>query len=209
MANNERYGNTLPPTLDDQTEYIATSAREVITMLVGNEAVPGGLRRFYVSRPHVEQISARWRNTIQRNTSTLFRGLRRTRPILFPDDDANTIRLVLLIAHLQSQKLPKRLSLAELVSLAKVAERYDLNHILISYLDTWLAPHRARLLETGYEQWLYVAWQFGLEDDFLELATYLAVNCWVNSNGALLVPTTQDLVTDTFPPQILCKCILS
>lgn len=205
MANNEKYGNTLPPTLDDQTECITTNAKELITILVGNEADPGGLRKFFVSRPHMEQISDRWRETIRGNTVTVFPGVRRTKPIVFPDDDANTIRLVLQIAHLQFHKVPKHLSLDELISLAKVAERYDLNHILTSSLDTWLAPHRPRFLEPGYEPWLCIAWQFGLEDDFIQLATHLAVHCWVNANGALLVPGKQELVPDVFPPQVMGK----
>jgi hypothetical protein len=206
MANNGQYGTSLPPVLEPQTEYITTSSREQMVIIVGREDSPNTLRKFHVSRPHVECMGAHWNAAIERNTRIRFRDVRVTKEILFPDDDSNAIRLCLYIAHLSFAKLPKYLSLDDLVNLARVAERYDLNHLIpFAHLENWMAPHSKRLLQPGYEPWLYVAWQFGLEEDFRQLATHLAVTCQVDDRGELLSPTGRRFTEEDYPADVLCE----
>ncbi|OAK98057.1 hypothetical protein IQ06DRAFT_349783 [Phaeosphaeriaceae sp. SRC1lsM3a] len=97
------------------------------------------------------------------------------------------------------------LTFHEIKNIAHIAHRYDLNHILIGYLDKWLEPHFAHLLDYDYEEWLYVAWQFGLEEQYLTLANHLAVHCEINDRNELLVPSTQGQVffPSAFPPHTI------
>jgi hypothetical protein len=205
MANDRRSRGVLSLALEAQTEYITTTShkRDRMAIIVGMDNSSNGLRKFYVSRPHVGYLSDRWYQAIKRNTyRTSFRKRRITRTIHFADDDANAMRIFLYIAHAQPTKLPQRLSLDELVQLARVAQRYSLNHLVVGYLDNWIRPHRNRILDPEY-RWLYMAWQFGLDQDYRYLALHLAQNCPVNTEGRFVAPTTNCPITTLLPSHIL------
>jgi hypothetical protein len=101
--------------------------------------------------------------------------------------------------------LPKTLDFEQIVQLAIIAERYDLNHLLIGHVDSWLAPYHACLLKASFEEWLFVAWQFGLEDHYLTLANHLAMNCQVDENFAILELESKLPIIGHFPPNTLCR----
>lgn len=114
--------------------------------------------------------------------------------------------LVLCIAQHTTIKLPKDLAFYQLGRLTLTAQRYDLNHILIGYLDKWIEPHRENLLKPGFENWLYIAWQFGLVAEYLTLANHLAVHCEANRGGMLVSSTFgRPLNHDAFPPQTISQ----
>lgn len=108
------------------------------------------------------------------------------------------MHLVLCIAHHATSKLPKELAFYQLERLAHITDRYDLNHIVGRYLDDWIEPHRANLTKSGFENWLYIAWQFGLEAEYLTLANHLAVHCEVNRDDMLITSTGQTLDPKVF-----------
>jgi hypothetical protein len=167
-------------------------------------------RRFLVSRKHIQSLSPRWNEYVKRNTHRHPVPLRLPQ-IVFQNEDPHALSLILYIAHHLTRCLPQSLTLDEIVNLAKISQRYDLNHILVGYLDQWLTPHRADILLPGYEKWLYVAWQFGIEADYVELANHLSKHCAVNARGRLLLPTTNEPIEDdgVFPPNALCKSLFS
>jgi hypothetical protein len=172
----------------------------------GNARVTG--HKIHISRSHIANLSDLWDKAIKQNT--LHKSLFNFRvPHIVSQDDPRALALLLYILHWNTRMLPQTLTLDELVHLAQLAERYDLNHILINYLDLWLAPHRERILEPGYEQWLYVAWQFGLEEDYLRLANHLTINCAINAKGQLVPPTSKQPIEGVFPPKALCTFSLS
>lgn len=114
--------------------------------------------------------------------------------------------LALLIAHLNTTNLPATIHFDLAVDLARLSQRYDLNHILIGYLDNWLAPHRLHITAPGLEAWLYVAWQFGLGIDYTSLANHLALTCSVDEQNNLLKPKSNEPFSkDDFPPRALCQ----
>jgi hypothetical protein len=160
--------------------------------------------KIHVLRSHIANLGDRWNEVIKQNTIHESLLDFRVPHIVFQDDDPRALDLFLYIVHWNTRMLPQTLTLDELVHLAQLADRYDLNHILINYLDLWLAPHRERILEPGYEQWLYVAWQFGLEEDYLRLANHLTINCAVNAKGQLVPPTSKKPIQGIFPPNALC-----
>jgi hypothetical protein len=155
--------------------------------------------QIFVSQVHISNLSARWSAALKKNK--VRNPLHLTVPQYeFENVDPSAMALILYIAHLNTRCLPQTLSLVQIIQLAKLAEQYDLNHVLIGYLDLWLTPHRRRILERGYEQWLYVAWQFGLEGDYIRLANHLAIHSAVNREGELLYPGCSNRIRGTFPP---------
>jgi len=189
----QRLGHIPHPVIVFQTDLLPTchSKPDRVTIIAGNEKSPSGLRTFEASRPHLESIELQCPKALKRKTVfTLWRKPKWSKPIVLLDDDADAVAVILNIAHVQPRALPKTLTLCEVVNLALICQRYNLNVLLIGYLDKWIAPHRKKILEPGYEVWLFVAWQFGLEDDFLQLANHLAMNCTLNEKKQLLNPTT-------------------
>ena len=171
-------------------ECIAPTCEDSVEFLVGTTDYPNGLRRFIVSRPHVSTLSKQFAEAIEQRTSYSVLGKRTTREIFLPEDSADIMRLIMLVAHLDSARLPAQLGLSELVRLAETSERYNVSRILVPYLDSWLAPHRERIKDPGYEQWLVVAYYFGLEKDYLQLSDYFVLNCQIDSEGNLLHPVS-------------------
>ncbi|KAH7392623.1 hypothetical protein BKA66DRAFT_567951 [Pyrenochaeta sp. MPI-SDFR-AT-0127] len=169
--------------LGDQAEYITPISKDSLQLIVGHESLPTGLRKLIVSRPHVTALSAVFHEISKRRN-------KKTKQVLLPEDDADMIRLIMLIAHLQSMKLPQDLDLNELVRLALVVERYKVGHILSPYLDAWLAPHRQNMFDPGYEQWLFVTYHFGLEEEYLLLANHLVLHCHMDEDFDLVHPAT-------------------
>jgi hypothetical protein len=115
------------------------------------------------------------------------------------------MHIVLSIAHLTTTNIPRAIRLETAFHLARLAQRYDLNHLLIGHLDAWLRPHHKFVTEKGCEQWLYVTWQFGLDVYYTKLANHLALNCEVNEDNALLKPGSEEpFAAKDFPPRALC-----
>ncbi|KAL5116067.1 hypothetical protein ACEQ8H_006079 [Pleosporales sp. CAS-2024a] len=147
--------------------------------------------RYLCSRAHVYSISDRWDMAMKKNTiHRVFGNLRRTE-IKFDDEDARALFLVLCVLHRNTQILPRRLTPEETVALALLAHKYDLNHVLIGFVNVWLQSQELQptpVMKPGSEKWLMVHYQFGQEDDYLVLANYLAKNCRVDNEGRLLFP---------------------
>lgn len=114
-------------------------------------------------------------------------GFRKNPRILnLKGDYPDAIRILLQIATLEFTKLPKRLDFPEIVRLAEVATRWECHSILANFVEGWIAPYRERMFHPGYEQWLYIAHEFGYEKEYLELSQFLAIHCSVDSQDQLI-----------------------
>jgi len=110
--------------------------------------------------------------------------------IPFPDDDVAAMLLVLRIAHLQFHDLPpkKGLSFEDVLQLAILCDKYDLVKLVRPFLDLnqWAEPFKYSKA-TGYRiyqpKWLFVAWTFGYENSFDELARRLALTITIAPDG--------------------------
>ncbi|KAF3048103.1 hypothetical protein E8E12_010344 [Didymella heteroderae] len=101
-------------------------------------------------------------------------------------DHTDAIRIVLQIGTMEFTKLPEKLDFSELVRLAEVAARWECHSLLAPFVEGWVAPWRAKMFRPGYEQWLYIAHEFGYEDEYLELSRCLAMHCSVDSQDRIL-----------------------
>lgn len=173
-----------------------------VVLLVGHDGLPSGFCQFLVSESCIQNLGRRWQELLSAQPVPKSKRLFSKSPkiINLRDENANAIRIILHIAHLQFTKLPKRLDFEDLVHLADIAARYDARALLVSHIDLWLAPYREKLLHPGYEEWLFIAHQFGYETEYLELAKHLAIHCRVDPSGTwLLAPESDCILKGKFP----------
>ncbi|KAH3908632.1 hypothetical protein HBI56_075010 [Parastagonospora nodorum] len=109
---------------------------------------------------------------------------------MFTNDDHRAMCLVLCIMHQNLHSLPGLLTLEELKDLAEITAKYDLIHLIARFLDQWLSIYRGALEEPKREDWLAVAYHFGNDMMYPEIAKYIAFQSQVDEGGALLIPQT-------------------
>jgi hypothetical protein len=197
-------GTASPSVPFAQTHAITKSDNngEKVLLIVGSDVLPNGIRTIKTSIPRIARLGPRWIEAFNRGSKGRSYGAVKIR---FPEDDAEALNIIVTAAHDRFSALPQTLTLEGLVQLARVAERYDLNHLLVGHLGSWLAPHRKHITQRGYEQWLYIAWQFGLENDFIALVEHFATRCKVDEEGQLLVPNSDQLLVCRLPHSALGK----
>jgi hypothetical protein len=106
--------------------------------------------------------------------------------IPFPDDDPESMLIVLRIAHLKFQDLPAKKSLEALAlhKLAVVCDKYDLVSLVRPFVDLhcWAERFFYRApLQNAWAGWLFVAWTFGYTQSFNDLARDMAYGVSVNT----------------------------
>ncbi|KAJ4368895.1 hypothetical protein N0V83_005977 [Neocucurbitaria cava] len=186
-----------------QEEYMCLDPEDFLVLIVSREDSPTGLVHFIVDRSHVVALSQTWREIVERRSSRNWLGSITTTPIVLPDDDVDIIRLIMWIVYRQFHKLPEGLTVDELVRLGKAVGRYNVRHILIPHLSKWLSRYRRPgKCKPGHEEWLYVAFQFGLEKDYMDLADHLVLSCQINEENRLL-NERGPIPWGTFPPLAL------
>jgi hypothetical protein len=196
-----------PPSIPfDRTRAVTSDNNkgEKILLIVGRIASPNGVRVIETSNPQITRLGPRWIEVFNRRSR---RESSKVVKIRFPEEDVEAMTIVVLAAHDRFDALPRTITLQGLVQLALVAERYDLNHLFVGHIGPWLAPHRERVAHRGYEKWLYVMWQFGLERDYLALTDHLAVVCEVDAEQQLLLPDTKKHIVCRLPNGALGKFI--
>lgn len=169
-------------------ERFGQPAGRDVFLLVGSAC---NRRTFVLSESILRQLGPRWKCLLSSASTSSghcsSRLHRRPKTLNLRDDRPESIRIVLLIATLQFDKVPKVLDFSDIVHVTDVAVRYEAHSLLAGYMDGWLDPYRDRLRSRGYEEWLYIAKQFGYEAEYAQLAEFLVVNCEVDPSGKKLV----------------------
>lgn len=194
------YTPPCPYRLDRQGLNLSQSERDTIELIVGSEDSPTGLYKVIVSRPYIVAFSARWAEIIRRKKSRRrwSKGVVSHRVVL-PEDDAEMMRLLMLVAHFRTELVPSRLNLDQLVRLSLVTERYGMEKLVASQIDAWLLPYCKTFRDPGWEPWLFLLYQFGLEKNYLMLARHMALTCGLDDRGALVSSSGRQL-TGPLPP---------
>jgi hypothetical protein len=90
------------------------------------------------------------------------------------DDDHQTLEFILNVLHHRHDMLPKVLAFPELVRIAEICDKYELQLALKPTLDRFLEPYKTNL--TGhYRDWLLVSYVFGYEDIFSQISKELVL----------------------------------
>jgi hypothetical protein len=162
-----------------------------LTLIVGPDGKPP-VHRFRVSKSTLCLASPVWRAML---TGRFVEAGQDEIPLI--DDDFAALLIVLYIAHLKVHKVPKTLPMYQLVQVATVCDKYDTVAICRPYVSEWVklflsdnaavvTNHGAEkfYLFHGNEQWLWIAWVFGYQEEFARLANKLRLTIWTDRNGS-------------------------
>ncbi|KAF2470750.1 uncharacterized protein BDR25DRAFT_32270 [Lindgomyces ingoldianus] len=172
-----------------------------LALVLGSEEKNNGPRKVIVSPDIVRRLSPAWENIVSTQTHKSWPSLSQKK-VRLTEDDPEIMILVMQVAHLQFKQLPDTLEYRQLLELALISHRYKTNHVLIPFLPKWTRPYQDKFLNDGMEEWMFIAYQFGYEDDYLMLAKHLTLHCTLNEDGSLIAPSGKPL-KGHFPPGAL------
>lgn len=126
-------------------------------------------------------------------------------PIDFTEDDGEALLILLRIAHLEFDKVPTtELPFKTLLGMAALCEKYQCVRVVLPWLGGWLAKEDTESKKPLQEQWLYIAWTFGREKVFAELAAPLILEARTSEQARFLNASGEDIWHwDMMPPGIL------
>ena len=102
------------------------------------------------------------------------------------DDYPCALVVILLALHCRDEKVPVNPTFKDLVELAIVCDKYDCRGGVLSWVDTWTAAWKPRMFESGYEEWLFVAWVFGIKEGFDKLSKQVILESYIDPAGGEL-----------------------
>jgi len=101
--------------------------------------------------------------------------------------DPTVLTVVFHALHGQVEKLPVDIQFPHLVELARVCEEYQCTSTLLPLCQKWIEQWRWAIKEPGYEDWLYIAWDFCLDDIFQTLSRKFSTGAFPEGTGRKLV----------------------
>lgn len=156
-----------PTTLSSQT-IVLEDVGDCVRLVIGKEK-----QAVKVSRAVLMVLSPVLRAMV---SGPYREGSSDNREIKLPEDDPKALLLVLRIGHFKTKALPKDISFQELYQLAIVCDKYDTVSVVRPYFDKWAEVYTALVEEPGYEEWMLIAWTFGMKDVYLKITNCLLLN---------------------------------
>jgi hypothetical protein len=126
----------------------------------------------------------------------------RSEPIPLPEDDLESLSTILYIARLRFDKVPSQLEFHQLLSIAVLTDKYQATHIVRPWLPAWIKHLEHLVGQDGYEEWLWIAWEFGLADFFERVANRLVLESGTNANEQCLTTSGKPL-DQNMPPDVI------
>lgn len=165
-------------------------------------------KTFLVNSRALSHASEIWKAIFSGHFRESSRG--RDEGIEFPDDDPKALGTLLSIAHLRFHEVPRQsdMTFKHLLEVTHLTDKYGATHLLIPWFQGWLESARQYLNKTGYEEWLWIAWELGQTQIFDSLCRHLVRSTRVdyderlsNKSGWILYPDLDDEFY--FPPDIM------
>jgi hypothetical protein len=120
------------------------------------------------------------------------------------EDCPEALMVTLLVLHCRSGMVPVDLAFRNLVELAIVCDKYSCPEGLLPWMETWTASWTPLILTRGYEEWLFIAWVFGIKEGFEELSRKIILESYFDpSDGDLRSVGGIPLKTLTIPARVL------
>lgn len=160
------------------------------TIIVGEKE--NGQRIYRVSTLAMSMASPIWKAMF--NPASGFRESNPDIVVEFPGDDPDAMLILLRIAHLQFKDVPKSVTFACLAELAVLCDKYDTVGLVQPFIENWMRPWTLLCLESGYEDWLFIAWTFGCQQIFDRLVESLVLSTSASDLDLLFC--------DEMPPEI-------
>jgi hypothetical protein len=130
-------------------------------------------------------------------------GSGKQKEIDFSDVNCDALLVLLNIAHLSFTKVPNtQLPYQMLYDLAILCDYYDCMALVRPWIDKWVVYAAHALKQEGREGWLFIAWVFGREKVFEDLAQLLVKRSPTSQTGQCL-RYTGDFLPEPMPPGII------
>ena len=122
------------------------------------------------------------------------------------DDYPHALTVTLLALHGRSDMVPVEITFRNLVELAIVCDKYDCRGGVLPWVDTTAEAWKHRMLdqESGYEEWLFVAWVFGIEEGYDELSKGVILESYIDPYSRKLKSKGGEVLEElTIPEAVL------
>lgn len=132
-----------------------------------------------------------------------------SKEIALPDDDPEALLLLMRIAHLQFDMVPKTIAKQDTIRtpgslcyrLSLLCDKYDCVNLVTPWLRGWLdgwSPQPNFVIED-----LFICWTFGIKDTFKRLMVDLVLQSRINNDGELVGRDGGRLNSEFTPPGAL------
>ncbi|KAK3303134.1 uncharacterized protein B0T15DRAFT_401575 [Chaetomium strumarium] len=122
-------------------------------------------------------------------------------------NDSYGLGIVLSIIHYKFHGIPTRPDVDQLCSIARVVEKCDCAHLLVPYMDKWVAGLEWHIVmkddQNDDEKTLYLAWVFGEARYFAGMLPKVAHKAALSDTGVLLDTHGQPWHDHGLPPAVV------
>lgn len=127
--------------------------------------------------------------------------------LVLEDDNPEALAVILLALHCQNKFVPVTVSFQNLLDLAIICDKYDCATAVSLWTDIWTKDWKKMAQDAGYEQWLFIAWTFGVEDVFHSLSKKLIMEGHYGTEDSTLFVTKEGFCLDEMlvPEQVMGK----
>ena len=107
--------------------------------------------------------------------------------VCFPEDDSESLLLILRIVHFQFQRIPNSLTWNQLLGITELCDKYDIVTLVRPWLPNWLEKWRHLADTAGYEaNWVFIAWVYGDNATFERIIKRVAMKITTKTSGEYL-----------------------
>ncbi|KAJ6258830.1 Peregrin [Drechslerella dactyloides] len=169
---------TTPTRRGSRMEHQVSSNVDLIVRLVNRDASPAFIK-YCVTAWSLQQASPVFSRIIspdprfKQPSQTQFAG-KVCLLVTLEDDNPEALLIVFHLLHLNTKSLPaiKELPWDTLREIAAIWDKYDLSNLI---RPPWLKHFENRMMEVGYEDWLFIAKVFKVEERYAELTARLVI----------------------------------
>ncbi|KAL6710838.1 hypothetical protein ACN47E_007895 [Coniothyrium glycines] len=161
---------------DPNLEIVTIDALYDLTLIVGTPEHIRGQKAFRVSKSSVRHASTVWSSMLNGQWAESDMS-----EIGFPDDSCDAFQLVLQIAHWQFETLPKTMSRPDLLEMAVLGDKYDLEKILHAAAQAkgWIPPRGPTSsnwpADADLQDWIIITRAFSWKEDCAYMTNKLAM----------------------------------
>lgn len=158
-------------------------------------------RKFRVSSKAMCLVSLVWRAML--DPSGYFMEAQPVKGrVTFPEDDGDTMHLLLCVVHYKFNLIPLGLKYEKLFNLAILCDKYDTVDILYPWLPKWLEDLTAIAIDSGKEGSLFISWVFKDATTFERVAQKLVKEISIDKSGERITRNGRGLeVLEQYIPQ--------
>lgn len=119
--------------------------------------------------------------------------------VILPEDDPDSLRIVLDIVHFQFHRIPDSLTYMQLLELSILCDKYDTARLILPWFQShWKSSFSKYAQNHGKECSLLIAWVFLDDVTFSKLATSLVTTSLLDTEEKFDIAHRQ--ILDTYMP---------